>query len=80
MTHNNTNTGDAKMTYGIKYEINGSARIMTEKGDWMSHRFVGLGGFKEKEWKTRKGAERAAARHLTVPAEVFEISNNVMNY
>jgi len=69
-----------KTTYGIKYMgFNGHAHIMTAMGEWMSHRSVGGGAYMAKEWKTRKGAERAAAQ-WSVPADVFTISNNMLNY
>jgi len=66
------------MTYGIKFELNGHVSLMTGNG-WMSHRFVGIGAYQHKEWKTRQGAERAAKRWTTVPAEVFTITNT-LNY
>lgn len=65
------------MTYGVKKSNGSTTMILTAQGEFLSHRFVGIGAAKEKEWKTRKGAARTAQRF---GGEVFTITNNVMNY
>ena len=79
-TRNKTNE---VVAYGIKWMSHGHARIMTASNGWMSHRFVGIGAYNHKEWKTRHGAQRAADRcngSNVIKAEVFEITAETMNY
>lgn len=69
------------MAFGIKKASSnpkGKPFLFTTTNEWLSARFVGLGSnHSAKEWKTRRGAERAAARR---GGEVFTITEAVMNY
>ena len=67
------------MAYGIKKASNtpsGKPSILTTNNDWVQTRFVGIGAYAAKEWKTRAGADRAAKRF---GGEVFTITTT-MNY
>jgi chromosome segregation and condensation protein ScpB len=68
-------------TYGIKLHprtVHGKPYLFTTTRHFISARFVGLGSnHAAKEWKTRRGAERAAQRY---GGEVFEIVGDVMRY
>ena len=75
----NETKGEKMTTYGIKRTTaSGSVMVHTKAQGFMHRRFVGGGGYAPSEWKTKRGAERAAAR-LGVGI-VFEISDNIMHY
>ena len=66
-------------TYGIqKANAAGHTMLLNKDNEFMLARFFGIGARATKEWKTRKGAERAAGR-LHGNAAVFAITGT-MNY
>lgn len=71
------------MTFGLKKTIWSSTsygkttKIQILSKEFISAKFVGIGAYQHREWKTRKGAERAA-KHFA-GAEVFEITDT-LNY
>jgi len=77
-------------TYGIKVTVPTiqNPRILTATGEVMASIFVGGGGLLPMEWKTRAGAQRRCEKmrevrselRPRVSVEVFEITDNQMNY
>ena len=67
------------MTYGLKKTTKANTTLILIKSspEFVSPRIVGIGGYQHREWKTRKGAERAANQFTG--SEVFEITET-LNY